>query len=683
MKIAAMCLGIILGLLCGIELPAVQICIWAINFSVVFGIKIIIKRKICYEEIYVAVVCVLFFVSAFCGFVYDRQQFAEITPLYGTTITVSGTVTDVDSMKFVVNDGKRSYNVHNRNNIWIFENDIVTVTGKLKPYNVSAYKGDIDTRIYYAVKGIYGKINAQSVEVVGYDDSFSLRKIGSIARRFFDEKIDQNSRFAHKGFIKALLTGNTDYLDGNLKEDFRLVGISHLIAVSGLHFGIFLAFFSAALFKLRKRKVVRSIFIMVLVVMYMLLVGERASVLRAAGMTILGYVVSSTGRRRDSLTTLMLMGVAICFVNPYYAADVGFQMSFMATMGIVLYAPYIRRQWLGIPVVTMLFMLPLSLYYNSIFSLESVPVNIVAVAMTPFIIVFGYLGCFIPFFGGLSSIFAGIVINLASFFANVDFLHISVSFNDVYFVVLWLGFAAAAYFMLKDIRIDDAVHAIFTSVIAALLLVIYNTNITPHSIARFVNMGDYNMVHIVTERDKNIFVDCGDKADEYMNKYGIDDIYMIVITDDSNSRYHNLETVCRKREVKAVLLPEKMREENLNLENCQVLYYNQGSYTHSVDNVSLVTRKSKGYGLVGVQIYGTTMYIPAGTDKVSHIGEADVLCVPDGCADCDEYAALGKAEYYIHATENYDYYYYGNKYITSREGLKELIFYNGRKPNVR
>ena len=683
MKIAAVCLGVIIGLLCGIKLPAVQICAWAINVAIVFAIKLIIKRKIAYEDICTAVIFVLFLTSAFCGFAYDRHKFAEITPLYGTTVTVSGTVTSVDDMRFVVYDGEHSFNVHNKNGIWVFENDIVTVTGKLMPYNVSSFKGDMDYRIYYATKGIYGKINADSIEIIGYDDSFSLRKLGSKARSLFNIKINDSRYFAHKGFTKALLTGNTEELDYELKEDFKLVGISHLIAVSGLHFGIFLAFFSAVIFKMRRYKVVKNIFVITLVVLYMILIGERASVLRAAGMTILGYVLSSTGRRQDSLTNLMLMGVAICFVNPYYAADVGFQMSFIATLGIVVYSPYIRRKWLGVPVITMLFMLPVTLYYNNIVSLESVPVNIVAVAVTPFIIVFGYLGCFIPICGVVSSLFAGVVINLASFFADVGFLHISVPSTSVVFVILWLGFAMAVYFMLKDIRIDDAVYAIITAVIASLLVAVFGTNLDPHSVARFINMGDYNMVHIVTEKDKNIFVDCGYKADSYMTKYGIDEIYMIIVTDDKNERYQNLEEVCQKRKVTAVLLPEKMRDKNLNLENCSVLYYNQNRYVHSVDNVTVVSEKTKGDYFVGIQVYDTTICIPSGTTGVSHITEADVLCVPDKCTDCDEYAGLGKAQYYMHATENYDYYDYGHKYITSREGLKELTFYRGQKPKVR
>lgn len=683
MKIAAMCMGIILGLLCGIKLPAVQICIWAMNFAAVFGIKLIIKRKIRYEDIYVAVIFVLFFASAFCGFAYDRHRFAEIKPLYGTTVTISGTVTDVDDVWFEVYDGRRSFDVYNKNKVCVFENDKVTVKGKLTPFNVSAFKGDWDARLYYATRGIYGKIEAESIEFTGWDNSFSFRKTGSRVREFFESKIDQNRYFAYKGFTKALLTGSTDELDTEIKEDFRLVGISHLIAVSGLHFGIFLAFFSAVLFRMRRFKVVKSIFVIILVVAYMILIGERASVLRAAGMTILGYVLSLTGRRRDSLTNLMLMGVAICFVNPYYAADVGFQMSFVATLGIVLYSPYIKRQWFSIPLTTMLFMLPVTLCYNNVISLESVSVNIVAVALTPFIIVFGYLGCFVPVCGVVSSIFAGVVINLAAFFADVEFLHISVASAGVCFVIMWVGIGAAVYFMLKDIRIDDAVYAIITAVIASLLVMIYNTNPFPHSTVRFVNMNDYNMVHIVTEWDKNIFVDCGYKADSYMTKYGIGEIYMIIITDDSSDRYSNLEEVCRKREVTAVLLPEKMRENNLNLENCRVLYYNQNRYVHSVDNVTVVAEKSKGDYFVGVQVYDKTICVPSGTERVSHIINADVLCVPDDCTDCDEYARLGKAQYYIHATENYDYYDYGHKYITSREGPKELTFYKGRKPMVR
>jgi len=125
-------------------------------------------------------------------------------------------------------------------------------------------------------------------------------------------------------------------LPDDLQQDFKDTGTSHIIAISGFNIAIiaaiFLSLFGRA-FGPRRGAVVAGIGI----VFYTLLVGADAAVVRAAVMGVTALFARHFGRRQDGLVTLFAAGAGMCLYNPYYTQDVGFQLSFFATLGLILY----------------------------------------------------------------------------------------------------------------------------------------------------------------------------------------------------------------------------------------------------------------------------------------------------------------------------------------------------------
>jgi competence protein ComEC len=137
--------------------------------------------------------------------------------------------------------------------------------------------------------------------------------------------------------LSGILLGVDTTISPALQQAFKDTGTSHIIAISGFNIAILAGLFSlifSRLFGSRRGAVVAVLAI----AFYTLLVGAEASVVRAAimgGSTLLGRQLN---RRQDGLNTLGFVAGLMCLFNPFLPWDVGFQLTFAATLGLVLYA---------------------------------------------------------------------------------------------------------------------------------------------------------------------------------------------------------------------------------------------------------------------------------------------------------------------------------------------------------
>ncbi len=137
--------------------------------------------------------------------------------------------------------------------------------------------------------------------------------------------------------LAGILLGDDNGLSASLQQAYKNTGTAHIIAISGFNIaiiaGVFIFLFSR-LFGRRKGAVAAVIGI----VLYTILVGATASVVRAAIMGTLAILAGQLGRRQNGLNLLAITAGIMAIFNPNILWDVGFQLSFAATLGLVLYA---------------------------------------------------------------------------------------------------------------------------------------------------------------------------------------------------------------------------------------------------------------------------------------------------------------------------------------------------------
>jgi competence protein ComEC len=287
----------------------------------------------------------------------------------------------------------------------------VRVSGKLETPFESA---EFSYRDHLARQGIYSVMSWPRVVVLESDQGSPWR---SALLRFRENAVGTIERTVpapEAGLLQAMLLGESRYLAPALSEPFRATGMAHVIAISGFHVAILTVVVAGVAEAFLPRR--WAVFVtMAVLIGYALLVGARPSVVRATVMGII-YLVGTRliGRSGFSLAALFTAAILMTGWNPLIIEDVGFQLSFAATLGIILCTGPVERQvrrslrhrfpalprdgalWsllslLIVSAVAQLFTLPLTLAHFSHLAPLALLVNLLVVPLLPAALVLGGL----------------------------------------------------------------------------------------------------------------------------------------------------------------------------------------------------------------------------------------------------------------------------------------------------
>ncbi len=211
--------------------------------------------------------------------------------------------------------------------------DVLLVEGKVK--TSTRYFGEYgfeSNRIGDNVR--YTLSSADGYVVAGRSDNVFL-----LVRRRIEEVLYTGMDEPTASVTLAVLTGDTGGIESGLLDNMRFGGIAHIFAVSGLHVG---ALYSFCLFLFNKTKIrltpkpIRFLFLAFLLVFYAGVCGFSPSILRATTLCLVSYFMRLLGSKSDSLNVLGVAATLILLLTPSALFEIGFQLSFMASIGILL-----------------------------------------------------------------------------------------------------------------------------------------------------------------------------------------------------------------------------------------------------------------------------------------------------------------------------------------------------------
>jgi len=275
--------------------------------------------------------------------------------------------------------------------------DEVNVEGKIsKPENFTTDFGrTFDYTGYLLAKGIEYQISFAEVSVEeSGKGNFIIAKLLHFKSAFINN-IEALIPEPAVGLGEGLLLGVKQSLGEELEDAFRSTGIIHIVVLSGYNIMLVVVFVMYILgYFLSARP---KIFVGILaIVAFALLVGLSATVMRASIMAVLLLLAQATGRMYLVLRGLLVAGFIMILFNPYLLVyDIGFQLSFLATLGLILIAPHLENLFLKAPtiagvkmfvvatVATQIAVLPLLLYQIGQFSVVAVLVNVLVLPMVP------------------------------------------------------------------------------------------------------------------------------------------------------------------------------------------------------------------------------------------------------------------------------------------------------------
>lgn len=253
---------------------------------------------------------------------------------------------------------------------------------------------------------ISAAISNPRISAIGPNRGNAFAKALHNANRFLVERLNGLFPEPSASLAAGILLGARTNIPKEVTDDFRRAGLTHILALSGYNIVILINFLSVILSIFPRR--FADAFLILSIVIFTLLVGASASIVRAAIMGSLGVVARMSGRKTSGLRALFITGFIMVMIDPFIAVyDIGFQLSFGATAGLMLFSEkfgqYLKflpekfgiRSSLATTNAAQVFTLPLIIFYFSGFSIAAPVANIIVLPFIPFLMLGSFLSLFL------------------------------------------------------------------------------------------------------------------------------------------------------------------------------------------------------------------------------------------------------------------------------------------------
>lgn len=336
--------------------------------------------------------------------------------------------------------------------------DVLSVRGLLEePFETDEFS----YKKYLERYAVYGVMKRPYVGVVGSEVNNPFYKGVFALKVRIQERINQLWSEPYASFESGLLLGARKGIPDYLMEAFNVTGLTHIIAISGYNISLVIVLVGAAFARFSRKK--RVIMSFVFVVVFTVLVGMSAAVVRAAIMGSIGLFALYFGRSTMVTLTLVMSALLMNIWNPKILPyDVGFQLSFAATCGIVYIAPRIEKWFVWLPeaggirealqmtIAAQISTLPIILFHFGRLSIVSPLANVLVAPFIPLSMATGAIAFVLSLISnwlgmiaaGVTWVFLEIIIQLTLLCARVPFASIEVGDFDLFlvcfsYIIMW------------------------------------------------------------------------------------------------------------------------------------------------------------------------------------------------------------------------------------------------------
>jgi len=342
-------------------------------------------------------------------------------------------------------------------------------------------KGTFDEASYLKRRGVTATLFYPQVERIGEGKgSWLVLRLTQI-KHAFENNIDVILPEPHAAFLKGLLIGERSSLPQSLIADFQITGTSHMIALSGYNITIIASAIQWIFLALTFPFALSFWLASGLIILFIIMTGASASVVRAGIMGLLLLIAQKEGRMYRMAPALAFAAAVMVIQNPYVLRfDAGFQLSFGATLGLVYISPYVE-QWIDeawrrarrdttaraitgleekttpLPkrilietLAAQIAVLPLLIFLFGRVSLISPVVNVLVLVVTPYAMGIGFAAATLAFFsdllgrlvGGAAWVILEYQLRVIALFARVPFAGVvlgNIALVGILIIYFWIA----------------------------------------------------------------------------------------------------------------------------------------------------------------------------------------------------------------------------------------------------
>ncbi len=433
----------------------------------------------------------------------------------------------------------------------------------------------------------------------------------------------------------------------DIKQSFVNSGLLHILAASGMNVAFIYSFFFLFLSLFRVNYKVNVSVGIIMVLVYSLMTGLGASVVRATCMLVFVLIGKLIDRDANSISLLGFVAFLMLLYNPMYVNDVGFQLSFIVTFGLLVMTPYLVKSksriinWLvgtvSIPIIAQLWVIPVQIFYFNNISLYSVFANIMSVPILSVISFGGFVGSLIStvtpdfvlqIFDFILNPMITILVNISDFWGQLPHSTLTTTHPSVFQILLYYAILLnITAFLDKECRQKYLKVCRITLPVMIFILVVSTISVPNHNLEITVfDVGNADSFLIKTPDNKYLMIDTGkngynggkSQAEMLILKYltdkGIKKIDTIIVTHFDNDHCGGVADLIKGVSVGRIYV------NSLNHESNAAKYIYKTASKHGVE-VLLASNKQNVLDENGLTI---TNYI---TPDIEGIGdnEASIL----------------------------------------------------------
>ena len=212
--------------------------------------------------------------------------------------------------------------------------DKIFITGEFQEPQGMRNEGGFNYKEYLKSLNIYGSVKAKNIKVIEQNKGNIFMNFTYKISDEIKENIEEFMGEKYSGLLIGLLLGDSSKIDENMEENFKITSLTHILAVSGAQ----VSYIIAAMYSLLKRKIgiqKTRVVIIASLIFYMTLTGFSPSIVRAGIMGIILMISGLVFRKNDIINSIAISLFFMLVYNPFLLENVGLQLSYLGTIGII------------------------------------------------------------------------------------------------------------------------------------------------------------------------------------------------------------------------------------------------------------------------------------------------------------------------------------------------------------
>jgi competence protein ComEC len=467
-------------------------------------------------------------------------------------------------------------------------------TGNIEKPKSAVNPGGFNYKRYLAGLGVSGTVyirTSSDVCLAGIKGGGWLHKLGFSIKNYVLKIIEFCLDKNQAGLLSGMIIGYKDGLDENAYNAFSKAGLTHIMVASGMNVAFIILPLTYIFKKMQIGSSATSILIIAVLILFVFVAGFSASVVRAVIMGIIILLGKLIMRETDIFTSISAAAIILLFINPYTIFDIGFQLSFSATISLVMfyqkikeridhkYLPNIISDTLAATIAAQIGVVPITLYYFNNLSTISILSNLLVVPVVQVITIIGFIMVFAGIIninlavliGYINNTFLSFVLFITENTAKLPYASLKLPTPPLWLIILYYIAVLYIFKWRQFVKNKQSFKYVKYICIALTILIIAIKNIIPKPLEiTFLDVGQGDSTFIRTAHGTKIFIDGGGRAAgskstfdvgeavvvPYILDQGTKKIDIVIATHGHSDHTEGLEAILKEMSVGRIILPD-------------------------------------------------------------------------------------------------------------------------------